>query len=101
MVNENFQVDKLGGDPNKEKNLDIGYKIRYMLLSCSFDGVQCSISDFASYYSYEFGNCFIFNFAYNSTSLRTVTRTKTGLRLELFSGIPGNLLKNNRAIRNK
>ena len=45
------------------------------------------------YYSYEYGNCYIFNFAYNTANLRTVTRTKTGLRMEIFTGIPGNLLQ--------
>ena len=92
MVKENVQADKLG-DPNIEKNRDLGYEIDRILLSCSFDGVICSSSDFASYYSYEYGNCYIFNFAYNTANLRTVTRTKTGLRMEIFTGIPGNLLQ--------
>jgi hypothetical protein len=88
---ENIQMEMSGNNQNKIKNYDIGYKINLMLLSCKFDDVECFASDFVSYYSYEYGNCFIFNTASNNSNLRTVTRTKVGLRMELFTGIPGKL----------
>ena len=70
----------------------LGYELSTLLISCYFNGYACNSSDFFWYFSYDYGNCFIFNHDYgNGTSLKTVSQSgpSSGLQLELFSGIPG------------
>ena len=40
---------------------DLGFAYDYMVVSCSFDGVQCIQDDFTWSYSFQYGNCFTFN----------------------------------------
>ena len=72
-------------------NTNLGFNIEDMLLNCEFDGIECDYSDFQKFYSYEYGNCFTFNIN-NGSGVKKVIRKKTGLILELFSGIPGKII---------
>lgn len=63
-----------------------------MLVSCYFDGMKYSESDFRWFYRYDYGNCYTFNSIhdYNCKSNPAITTSNsgpsTGLVLELFSG---------------
>lgn len=46
--------------PTDKKKL-LGYTVEEMIISCKFFYLTCNISDFAWYYSMNFGNCFQFN----------------------------------------
>lgn len=46
--------------PTDKKKL-LGYTIEEMIISCRFFYLTCNVSDFAWYYSMNFGNCFQFN----------------------------------------
>ena len=61
-----------------------------MLISCYYNGAQCTEADFTYYYTYEYGNCYIFN-SYNNTNKRYAIRTgpSNGLSLELYAGYAG------------
>lgn len=70
----------------------LGFDLDTMLISCYFNGYTCSSSDFYWYYTYEFGNCYIFNHDYgNGSSLKSVSQSgpNSGLQIELFAGYPG------------
>lgn len=76
------------------KNSSELYGLRYtlddMLISCFFNGVECNSSDFYYFYTFDYGNCFTFNSALNgNTHTTSKTGPRTGLSLELFTGIPG------------
>ena len=74
---------------------DYGFKLESMLISCYFDGTKCTVSDFTYYYTYEYGNCYIFNLYINSsTSLKTISGSgpSNGLNMEIFVGYPGIIL---------
>jgi hypothetical protein len=73
---------------NNAGNDNLGFEIKNILIDCKFNGEDCTSEDFVEFYSYEYGNCFTFNL--NKTSTKSVSRTKTGLQMELFTGIPGN-----------
>jgi hypothetical protein len=68
------------------KNADIGFDIKKMLISCEFDGVACSSSDFTKSYSFDYINCYTFN-KYIGSDLKSVTKRKVGLTMELFAGL--------------
>lgn len=70
----------------------LGYTLDDMLISCYFNGISCDSSDFYQIYTFEYGNCYIFNHNYgNGTSLSKVSKSgpRSGLQLELFAGYPG------------
>lgn len=70
----------------------LGYSIDSMLISCYFNGNPCSSSDFYWYYSYEYGNCYIFNHdSGDNSTLKTVSQSgpTSGLQLELYAGDSG------------
>jgi hypothetical protein len=75
---------------NSSNNTNFGFDIKNMLISCEFDGVMCSSSDFIKSYSFEYINCYTFN-KYNGSDLKYVTKRKAGLSLELFAGLESNL----------
>ena len=63
----------------------LGYDMRMdMLVSCDFNGIECSARDFHKFWSYEYGNCYTFN-QYNITKpLKTsIAGNNYGLKLEL------------------
>lgn len=73
----------------------IGFTFETMVLSCDYNGVECSREDFTWFHSYEYGNCYTFNAEKNDNgTLRNAVKTSksgpsTGLTLELFAGAPG------------
>ena len=70
----------------------LGYDLDSMLISCYFNGYACNSSDFYSHYTFEFGNCYIFNHDYgDSSDLKAVSQSgpSSGLQLELYAGYPG------------
>ncbi len=73
----------------------LGFTMSTMLISCYFNGIQCSASDFYLYETFDYGNCYTFNGLKNSDGssapLKETTKTgpNTGLVLELFLGVPG------------
>jgi hypothetical protein len=70
-------------------NIDFGYDIKNMLVSCEFDGVECTSADFTQIYSFDYINCYSYN-KYKGSDLKSVTRRKVGLSLELFAGLESN-----------
>lgn len=46
----------------------LGFDIDTMLVSCWFNGVQCSSSDFYWFQSYKYGNCYMFNGGVNANN---------------------------------
>lgn len=96
LVRQAMDVIKSSAIANFSSNpsyvYDLGFSINYLLISCYFNGFTCNASDFYQYYSYEYGNCYIFNHDYgNGTSLKKVSKTgpRSGLQLELYTGYPG------------
>jgi hypothetical protein len=73
--------------------LQYGYTIETLLLSCYYNGESCGASDFDWFYTFEYGNCFIFNGNRLNTSREIKKTSKTGmnngLRIEVFVGKPG------------
>ncbi|XP_076465407.1 epithelial sodium channel subunit gamma-like [Babylonia areolata] len=62
-----------------------GHEINDLLLSCTFNGWQCSPSNFSYFHNYKFGNCYTFN----SDKSPMVAKTKFpgpdfGLNMEMF-----------------
>ena len=85
MNNENKKFEFNGKAPSND---NLGFRIKNILIDCKFNGEDCSSDDFIEFYSFEYGNCYTFNGNGTGTT-RTVSRTKTGLQMELFTGIPG------------
>jgi hypothetical protein len=71
----------------------LGFTLEKMLISCFYNGIECSTKDFVWFYTHEYGNCYMFNSNINSTNSTIKKTSKTGisngLRMELFVGIPG------------
>ena len=72
----------------REKRTTYGFYIENMLISCSYNNVQCSTSDFSLFFSSTYGNCYQYNI--NSSSKKTIGAAGPGysLEIELFSGDP-------------
>jgi hypothetical protein len=72
---------------------DLGFSLEFMLISCFYNGQQCDASDFKWFYSYDYGNCYVFNRdnGSNADNLKKISRSgpSNGLKLELFAGVPG------------
>ncbi len=72
----------------------LGWDLNDIMISCYYNGIQCSINDFYYWTSFEYGNCYTFNYALNSSStLKQTSKTgpENGLSMELFTGFSGNL----------
>jgi hypothetical protein len=59
-----------------------------MLISCEYNKVQCSANDFTKYWDNQYGNCYTFNKANDSTQpiKSSVTGEKHGLELQIVVG---------------
>ena len=70
----------------------LGWSLDTMLISCTYNGVTCNSSDFFWWYSFEYGNCYTFNYK-NSTVSAIAQTSKTGpengLTMEIFTGFSG------------
>ena len=67
-----------------------GYSLNNnLLLSCSFNGIQCDHTNFSKYWSNLYGNCYTFNDGSLNTNLLKTSATgdQYGLSLELAVGM--------------
>ena len=74
-----------------EDRYKMGFSLEEMLISCYYDGLPCATGDFRRVYTYEYGNCYLFNSGRgHGQSVRYASRVgvNSGLRLELFVGEP-------------
>ena len=77
---------------------EYGFLLKDILISCEYQGVNCSASDFYWYYDYNYGNCYRFNGldlsqtvpspGYNAKSVRQSSKAgwRNGLMLEIYAG---------------
>ena len=57
-----------------------------MMISCTFNGIECTADDFIQYWDNAYGNCYSFNYQSNATkSLRKTSASgpEYGLKLQL------------------
>jgi hypothetical protein len=66
---------------NAENHDYYGYKLEDMLVNCEYNSIPCSVSDFSTFWSQEYGNCYTFNKTEPLTT--SVVGDKYGLKLEL------------------
>lgn len=94
IYQRNVKIIKASILANKNLNStyikSLGFDLSSILISCYYNGIQCTESDFTYYYTYEYGNCYVFN-AYSSATKLNAIRTgpASGLSLELFTGFSG------------
>ena len=71
-------------------SFQLGFSLESMLLSCFFNGVQCSARNFSHFYNYKYGNCYTFNNPVDSSQIKFASKSgpNSGLQLELFAGLP-------------
>jgi acid-sensing ion channel 5 len=101
-----FKIDKTPQIVNKliksyvknDKNLtkndlkNLGFSLEYLMVSCEFDGVNCTSEDFIWSHDYNYGNCYTFNSGFdpsgNPRKIKKVSDSgsKASLRMELFLG---------------
>ena len=98
QVNQNMDFLKANVQANKTSYGDtfvksLGFDIQDVLISCYFNKQRCTASDFTWIFSYEYGNCYSFNFLLASANSTAKTISNAGpafgLVMELFAGIPG------------
>ena len=81
---------------NEEKLKSLGFSLDKLLISCTFNKINCKMSDFTWKYTNEFGSCYTFNdlLVNNETQSKATSKSgpEYGLNLELFYGIPGKLV---------
>jgi hypothetical protein len=67
---------------------DVGFSLETMLISCFYNSIPCSASDFALIFTFEYGNCYTFN---TKTPGKTTKSAGigSGLILEMFVGVEG------------
>ena len=71
------------------ERIQLGYQLdRDMLISCSFNGVECFSNNFTHFWSNKFGNCYTFNQGNNTTPIINTSSTgdSNGLHLVLTVG---------------
>jgi hypothetical protein len=77
---------------NNSAKQSLSYGLNETLIKCYFNGVKCNESHFEWIYYPFLGNCFSFNSGYdtfgNKIALKNVSKSRTGLYLELFTGNP-------------
>ncbi|RNA27956.1 acid-sensing ion channel 1 isoform X2 [Brachionus plicatilis] len=82
------------GNPNlTAENIEqLGFHIDYMLLTCYFNDIPCSQSEFVLTYDFDFVNCYTFNSGYdrhgNKVPVKRINEAGAdqSLKLELFLG---------------
>ncbi len=61
-----------------------GFPIENMIIDCKFDGIKCNQSDWTWFYTFNNGNCYLFN-ADNPKRISSINKNN-GLSFELFAG---------------
>jgi hypothetical protein len=78
---------------NSERK-SIGFELKVMLISCSFNYEPCNANDFTYYYDSNYGNCYTFNKGVDDNGTKNEIKTVSlagmlyGLILELYLGDP-------------
>lgn len=70
----------------KDVKVEMGYSIDDMILDCTFEGYECDMSNFASFFNEIHGNCYVFNSGwinYSAPQMSTKTGRRHGLTLIL------------------
>ena len=86
---------------NNLSDIELGFKMSDMLMSCQFNAQPCNSSDFTLFETFNYGNCYQFNAIKKSSDSKKQTQNGGlvyGLNLELFLGNTGNelnILKSN------
>ncbi len=77
---------------NNSAKQSLSHGLNETLIKCYFNGVKCNESHFEWIYYPFLGNCFSFNSGYDKfgdkIALKNVSKSRTGLYLELFTGNP-------------
>ena len=65
-----YKALNIAGNKNfsDEKRQNLGHSLDDMLLSCSYNGEECGSRDFMWVFDPMYGNCYVFNSGWNSTS---------------------------------
>ena len=83
---------------NKLNIFNYGFTLSEMLISCKYQGKECTAKDFYWYHDYNYGNCYRFNggdpdqqmesHVFEAYQLKRATKRgwRNGLRLELYTG---------------
>lgn len=71
-------------DLNETEKQKLGLKLDEFLIDCKLNSATCNRSDFTWGYSWELGNCFIFNYR-KSYEIKSPGKY-AGLTLEIFTG---------------
>ncbi|XP_069128572.1 amiloride-sensitive sodium channel subunit gamma-like [Argopecten irradians] len=66
---------------SRKTRVEMGHRIKDMLISCSFDGYECFPHNFTLYQTPEFGNCYTIQ---SSTFTSKIPGPKHGLSIILF-----------------
>jgi acid-sensing ion channel 5 len=88
------------GSYSEDSKKSAGFLIENMLVSCSFNALPCSTSDFAYFYNQQYGNCYKFNGLNQSSRSTSQIKNSTnegsfyGLVLELYVGKPSTNTQN-------
>ncbi|GFR82972.1 amiloride-sensitive sodium channel subunit beta-like [Elysia marginata] len=53
-------LEKLALNLSDLRLQDMGHQIEDMVISCTFNTVECSAENFTHFYNYRYGNCFTF-----------------------------------------
>ena len=72
----------------QEDRKNLSFTLDTMLISCYYNDQKCNASDFYYFYSFEYGNCYSFNYE-NVTRVTSKYGPSSGLTLELFVGVQG------------
>jgi hypothetical protein len=69
-INLQMAVDTMvsnSSDNSESKITYYGFWFEQMVITCKYQGIQCTKQDFYQYHNYFYGNCFRFNGGYNGT----------------------------------
>ena len=82
MAQETF-----GNNKTLQKHILVFLCMNQMLISCSFNGIECGETNFTWFWSNDYGNCYTFIGNMNGYSIRTSQAGyDKGLQLELLVG---------------
>jgi hypothetical protein len=71
---------------------DLGFNIDQFMISCSYSGQTCNSNSFTYFYDFQLGNCYTFNKANVTNSVRKTNKIgiSNSLQLELFAAYTSN-----------
>lgn len=94
FINHHFKVNQglkdhvrafaLAGSMNKTERQKLGFPLKKVIISCRFNTIDCIDTGFTWKYSWQYGNCYVFN-SDNQFKLQSKGEL-VGLTIELFKG---------------